>query len=370
MLSEIGSIFWEADVNSGNYNHFEDDHDSQYFLSGRTALDYIIRDIAAKNVFKSVYMPSYCCRSMIVPFLKNNIKVVFYDVVIDEKNGYKYNIDDGIKCDAVLVIQYFGSICRGAEALAGIYKSYGKNVIEDATHSIFTDAPYNKFSDYVFTSFRKWSGLTAGAAAFKINGDFLIKKPEALNENYITIREKVLSMKKQYMVNNNIDKKEFLDMHNVNEESLYNDYSDYTISDGIMRSIRTLDIKKIKKQRLSNARYLLRSLKGHDDIRFVINDITENDCPFYVPIYIANGKRDQLKEFLSGKKIYCPSHWPLSEQHLISREARVMYDNSLSLVCDQRYKDEEMEVIASAVNDFSKQRTNKDIISIKKGYEN
>ena len=70
------------------------------------------------------------------------------------------------------------------------------------------------------------------------------------------------------------------------------------------------------------------------------------DCPLFVPIITK--KRNEIRQFLTDNKIYCPVHWPKPagcESNL--------YDTELSLICDQRYSEEDMkrlvEVLLEAV---------------------
>ena len=91
MLKEIGSEFWKVELS--NKINLSFDNQSNFMLSGRTALDFLIRDIKAQKSFKKVYMPSYCCYSMIEPFLRHGVDVIFYDVLINDNGGLKFDID-------------------------------------------------------------------------------------------------------------------------------------------------------------------------------------------------------------------------------------------------------------------------------------
>ncbi len=63
-----------------------------------------------------------------------------------------------------------------------------------------------------------------------------------------------------------------------------------------------------------------------------------------------------LKNFLIEKEIYCPVHWPLSSMHKgISDNAKRIYGEELSLICDQRYCLDDMEREADAVRTFVKE---------------
>jgi len=349
---EIGSLFWDVELDHSSCNVFGTGHDSRYMLSGRTALDLIIKDIKKTRDMKSVYLPSYCCRTMIIPFIDNDVEVVFYDVILDGSNGYKYDIDIDVECDAVLFMQYFGFYCKEAGILEGRFKRSGKIVIEDATHSIFSDNPYSINADYVFVSFRKWSGLVEGGAAIKAKGDFGKGMKQNINNSFISMYKQVISMKKDYMEGNMDGSDDFLDLRRLSDELLLNDYQDYTISDEGMKMIRKLDVKGIKRQRRENACFLIDTLREHEEIRSIFTRLCEGDCPLYVPVHIARNRRDLFKAYLADKKIYCPSHWPLSEMHSISKDAKDLYENGLSLICDQRYDINDMKRIVEAIHGF------------------
>ena len=80
-MAEIGSEFWEA----------ADTGKKKYLISGRAALEYIIRDILEEHSVDSVLMPSYCCYTMLEPFVRHGIKIRFYDIFYDEEKAYALN---------------------------------------------------------------------------------------------------------------------------------------------------------------------------------------------------------------------------------------------------------------------------------------
>ena len=86
-MREIGSEFWLKDIPT---QHIEDlpqwlnvGDDRQFLLSGRTAIDFVLEDISQD--ISCVYMPSYCCESILQPFVDKEIHIEFYDVVISDK---------------------------------------------------------------------------------------------------------------------------------------------------------------------------------------------------------------------------------------------------------------------------------------------
>ena len=90
---EIGSEFWEFDgnLNNNNSSFWNIGKDHRFTLSGRTAIYYILENIAKKQNIKKAYLPSYSCGSMAQPFIDLGIEVLYYDVYYND--GLKYNIE-------------------------------------------------------------------------------------------------------------------------------------------------------------------------------------------------------------------------------------------------------------------------------------
>ena len=75
----------------------------------------------------------------------------------------------------------------------------------------------------------------------------------------------------------------------------------------------------------------------------------------FVPILVPDGKRDELRRYLIKHEMYCPVHWPVSMYHKLDKRAEIIYKNELSLVCDQRYTEEDMQRMVETIKDFWKE---------------
>ena len=79
----------------------------------------------------------------------------------------------------------------------------------------------------------------------------------------------------------------------------------------------------------------------------MINDYNENnDCLLYVPIYMNKNFKNKLQEFLISQKFYCPNHWE------IDTKINSLFENEFSLVCDQRYSEEQIKYNIELINKF------------------
>lgn len=359
MLNEIGSHFWKTenikDCNKSlslYANKFSDNESIIYTLSGRTALDLIIRDIKKIRDIKNVYMPSYCCYSMLVPFVKHDIKINFYDIVLDEKNNLKYEIDLNKKYDVVFLIQYFGYKCLSMEEIIKQFHNNGSLIIEDTTHSLLLDE--RSAADYTFASYRKWTGLVSGGTAVKKAGGFAVNKLIHTKESFVKLRCDAEQLKKDYIEKGFGDKSEFLSLYSKAEELLDLDYSNYLMDSNSISLLQQLDTQAIKSKRVINAKILLKELSKLKCVIPIFKKVQEYDVPLFFPVIVENGKRDKLKHFLVENQIYCPSHWALSLHHVISGESKEVYEKELSLVCDQRYGEEEMQKEIEVIKKFER----------------
>lgn len=349
-LKEIGSEFWEVEcVEKANSSL---DENACFMLSGRTALEFLIRDIKTQKSFKRVYMPSYCCHSMIEPFLRHGVDVIFYDVSINDNGGIKFNIDIDMECDVIFVMQYFGYIDSQVDAVAKVFKNKRITVIEDITHSVFCKNPNSRYADYVFGSYRKWTGLASGAVVKKSEGKFLIEKPTKTNEKYCSMRKKAAMLKREYVEMGLIDsKKTFLNEFERAEEYLSNNYQNYLIDPDSFENLKFLDTDKIVCERRNNAGIILNNLSNLNYIKPIFN-LNEDDVPLFVPVLLDVDVRDDFNIYLKKSNIFCPIHWPLSKLHNVSIKSKEIYARILSLVCDQRYGEEEMHYLCDVLRKF------------------
>lgn len=345
MISEIGSEFWNADISENKTLLINSTY--EYFLSGRTAIDFIVNDIKMKNKVKSVYMPSYCCHTMIQPFLDNNITVKFYNVNF-ENGKYNYEMNYENQCDIILIMKYFGYDNEDVDKYICEFSKLGKIIIEDSTHSWLMDNPYNKVSDYVICSFRKWMGIPAGAIAIKSSDKFTYKNINKENHNYLRLRNKAANLKKRYVEEGIGEKQIFLDLFNEAEELLEIDYKNYGVPQDIKKKLDRLEFNKIKELRKKNAKLLYEGLNQIEEIKLL--QLNDKDVPLFVPIVVSEGNREKLRHYLIKNKVYSPIHWQLSMCHKI--ENTELYENGLSLICDQRYNKKDMERIIKLIKDF------------------
>lgn len=317
-MREIGSEFWEVPVCKEANSIFSPE--TRWFLSGRSAIKAII----AENNFRTVALPSWCCDSMIRPFLENGIEVSFYPSLEPIER---------LHSDAILVMDYFG---YSAYSDISDYKGI---IIRDVTHSIFSKS-YSD-ADYYFGSLRKWAGFWTGGYAWGIVGE-----AKGVDKEYVQLRKSAMEDKSKY-IQGITDNKAYLKVFTQAEELLDNAGIEMAAPRDIELA-QYFDIETIKNQRRKNAKVLLDEFS---DIAVFLS-LEHDDCPMFVPIRVPYGKRDELRRYLISKEIYCPVHWPISCYHRLNDQTRKIYDEELSLVCDQRYTEADMLRMAACIKEF------------------
>ncbi len=355
MIREIGSEFWTdcTPLNgSGIAPLMPQSFTSKMTLSGRTGLEIIISDILAEQKRRlKVYMPSYCCHTMIEPFVSHGVEVVFYDVTIGEK-GIEKHVEEDNDSDIVFLIDYFGFIDDETERIAKSQMIKGKNIIYDSTHSFFCkDIKYDCFN-YVFGSFRKWMGVNAGFCSKK--GAWLYNPELVQNNNYIELRNHCFDIKASFMSGSQMDKRIFLKGFECAEEGLATEYRNFTADANSLETIKHVNVEFLRNQRRKNAKMIISSLGvSRAGIGSMYADLSEQDCPLFVPLVIDKVNRAELRTWMKKQSCYLPIHWPVSDLHSLNEETSYLYITELSCVCDQRYSEEDITKLTKLLKEYS-----------------
>ncbi len=351
MKKEVGSDFYYLPSIEPTKEISSSFHANVYFISGRTVLDFIVNNIKDQFHFKKILIPSYSCETMIIPFLDNQIKIGFYDVLVDRK-GIRVKVDNIEDTHAIIVMNYFGFESPAIEKFISEMASREITVIKDATQSLFSEERYDSRADYIFASLRKWMGVPDGALLTKRDRRFNIPLPDKTHEAYVNTRLQAMQMKETYLNRNVGSKEDYLRKFAEAAEILKKDYANYRMSDQSIEMLQYLDTELLIERRKQNASFLLTELRNVSQLNLIFNEVKKQDVPLFVPIIVKNGKRDKLRQYLISKEIYCPVHWPLSKWHTISEKSKEIYHQELSLVCDQRYNLKNMARIVQEIKNF------------------
>lgn len=338
--AEIGSEFWDIPQSPAKNDLFPPH--TGWFLSGRGALSAVLERLLAEHRVRNAGLPAWCCDSMIAPFLARGISVSFYPVFPDLDGGLRCELSAVSDCDILLVMDYFGYV-RTAELSA-----FRGAVVRDLTHSVLSLVPLD--ADYYFGSLRKWAGFWTGGFAWTRNGAPL-PAVGAGAAQYVALRSQAMEWKTSYLMGARNDKA-YLDVFAHADAVLEADPRATAADKRDIAAALHLDAEQLRRRRRENAQSLLDGLRELQDIRPIFPIIKENDVPLFVPVLVQDGKRDELRSWLTTKQIYCPVHWPVSELHRLDTRTAALYKAELSLVCDQRYGTDDMQRIIDTISEF------------------
>lgn len=353
MNREIGSSFCDVECIPEQNNEFGDMQTA--FFSGRTAIYHIIGDIAKKRTVKKALLPSFCCESMIEPFLAHGITLSFYDIVL-QNNRLEYIVpefrDD---FEIILYLNYFGvdtgETCKFVSNLREKYA--GAVFIEDKTHSLFSENGI-EYADYAFSSIRKWTGVADGGIVLK-SPDKLIEIDLSENFEYTNTFRQASNLKKMYLATGKGEKQQFLELYNKAEEILDEDYCSYSISDDTLEKIKHLDIDFIRRRRSENFNILCENSDKLKEVGLIpiFDNLQKGEVPLFFPVLAKNSEeRNRVRKYFIDNEIYCPVHWPVSGLHELNEKTRSIYEQELSIICDQRYGSKDMLRILDTLKKF------------------
>lgn len=321
-------------------------------LSGRTAIDCICRDLLSSGRKGRVYMPAYCCSSMIAPFIRNGFSIEFYDVAFDGEK-ITYRLTDDKKIDILYLNNYFGFKTFIDTDWIKRKQKEGSIIIYDRTHSLFLkNDPYIKVADYIFCSLRKWFAVASGAILYKKSGDLIDIGLRECDYVYAKLNAQIL--KAQYLAGDESVRKDmFYPAFAHFSHHLEEDYTDYRMDEQSINLLKSVDFKDIMARRQLNAKMLYVELRDVGWLKFLFSEINNDVTPLFVPIIVKTQElRDELKRQLISRQIYCPVHWPKNSMITPLMEVNKIFDREISLICDQRYTPEQLEGIVQTIKNL------------------
>lgn len=332
---EIGSEFHYHALsdNVGKTPSFAYAAEEAYVFSGRTAIETVLKHLDGA---RKAMLPSYCCSSMIEPFLSAGIDVAFYDVFWNSKLETEVKIDED--ADLVLWCNYFGFAQKLPDFSTFIAR--GGILLEDITHSLLSPRLHHPQSHYAVASVRKWMPLISGGYCASFVGQLRHKSRQQVPDEFIDMKLSAMKQKSAYLAaGDELAKAQYLSDFSRSNHWLATNYSGLDIDPLSMDYLKSVDLEQIRTNRRENGKLIYEYLHAYPGASPIFLE-NEMECPLFVPIVFSErAERDATREKLISEKIYCPVHWPKPEYGCQSN----LYDLELSLICDQRYSRDDIE---------------------------
>lgn len=353
---EIGSDFWLEDGPILHHTEIpkwlEKYGNTVLTSSGRGAITLLLEQVNPIN--KTVLMPAYICESVIIPFLEFGYTCHFYEVGKD----LTPNLDSIRSIENIgifLHMGYFGFDTNSTlKSVIQELKKHSTIIVEDITHTFFSNINQFTVNDYCVGSIRKWLGVPSGGLLASTKTKLL--NPAGMNTNFTRIRENALLLKGNYIKSGNEGLKElYLQAFKEAEKLLEVDYKSYQIDPLSISLLNSLEVDHLINKRRRNFQVLLDGLSNLNYLSIPVKELKDDLCPLF---FVVNIKEDRnlIRKKLIDKRIYCPIHWPIPDQlnEQLSNDTKDLYLTTLSIPCDQRYEIEDMNRIISVMRGLEK----------------
>ncbi len=302
------------------------------YSSGRAALYQILRVLKNNNAINRILLPDYLCSSVLVPVKLLDLEYAFYPTDIKLElipDSFAGLFGNGT---AVLLINYFG--LKELTEQINIIRSIDENavIIEDDVQAFFEFLKPLGNVDFKFTSLRKTFAIPDGGLVKTTH-----QMPNVSSNNRFGQYKAAAAMVKS-LREDNFEDNIYLELFEKGETLIDSDI-ECGMSKIANKLYSSVNIEKVKERRLHNANYLLKLMKMEG--LSPILPLSDGHVPLFIPILIKN--RDAVRREMFKKEIYCPVHWPLDGLYL--QRGKIMSEQELSLIIDQRYTCKEMDEI-------------------------
>jgi len=353
MDREIGGEFWLDEVVKEDLKEIpqwlKKFGNITLISSGRGAISLLLTQIKPK--IKTVLLPAYICDSVIKPFLNAGYECIYYDLNNNFLSEFEWlNYPD---IGVFLHMGYFGfPTNQSLNNVIGILKDKSTIIVEDVTHTLFSNYTRSDANDFYIGSLRKWFGLHSGGFLASRQA-IQVNMPEG-SERFINLRKEALSIKYKYMKTQNIEqKKVFLEKFFQAEEILDSDTQFYRIDSVSENILKSTDTDALVRQRKINYEYLREHMQNNNKFTILFNNLDIEVCPLFFPILIRQD-RDYIRNYFIQNEIYCPIHWSVPEEIDLNifRNSQQIYASILSIPCDQRYSLTDMKRVIKVLNEM------------------
>lgn len=314
--------------------------------SGRTALELALRHWRAQGRKPSAaWLPHYLCHSVAAGLQRASVPLRFYEDGPGGMSGFEPPSPRAD--DLVVAVHYFGRVnTRMLGFAAHGQRDWG--LVEDCVQSTYSDG-VGVNGDYAVTSLRKWWPAPDGAS-LHLADDGWAAPLDAPDEGFVSRR----LLAKLLREGDAACERRYLELVGESEARLDKSGTARAPSwiSGIL--LDSVDLPVMAVRRRANFDFLARRLLALSEtgspLRLLPSELCAGEVPLAMPILLPVELRDQLRQFLAARRIFCPIHWQL--EAYASAAAQSLSSQMLSLPLDQRYGDADMHRLVDAVDSF------------------
>ncbi len=327
--------------------------DIDFFNTGRSAIESWFKANGRKG---KVWIPSFICASVTDAVKRAGCEIEYYPIDCELRLNMAFLNDCSIvKGDIFYLMQYFGYAIPDEEAeFVSKLKDKGVTVFEDITMSLLSESrDCFGVGDVVLGSLRKWFPIPDGA--FIASGSSL-EKAEKDNAayDYSLYYLTAQLMKSLYLESpDKYDKKEFLKYSDKGNESLFSDYTIRNMSDISINLLSSVDVDAVIARRRKNYDMLYEMLKS---MSFITLPGRRSEGMIPMGMFILTEDRDSLLSHLIANDVYSNVHWKPNDATEMFKDSAYLSRHCITIPCDQRYGEKEMEYICSVLREYEKNK--------------
>lgn len=306
-----------------------------FFATGRDALYALLSTLP----HKTVHLPDLICVSVYQACLQAGKDVITYRMKTDLVQHESCDTEMASN-SCLLVMHYFGVANEGLIRRA---KSLGMTVISDVTHMLFNQHQMRLISaqsDYLVASLRKSGPFPDGGFLSSCH----LPVPSPTSE----IREEFFALRAAGLLSRGFSAKRHFNndenFHMLRKAESLIDQSpagDHACSYYTRELLRTISVDENAKKIIRNIATLSNLLQG---ICGMVNTHL-SPSPYYPCLFKNQDERNAVRTQLASNQYFCPIHWDTSEMPTPS----LLSLRILSIPCDSRYRETDMEAVAKAI---------------------
>lgn len=326
-----------------------------YTDTGRSGLYLALQGIIQYGGNKTAWLPRYCCPSVLLPFQQLGFEIQFYTMGEDLQTPADLPTDIELSGATFLFIHYFGK--KNYAILDWLSKRpTSKNfyIIEDCVQATL-NGDLGNTGDFSVRSYRKFLPQPDGAV-LTYKKPFSYQLADA-DEEFISkkIVGKLLrgaNHKEQNFLKLFAESEKRIDHHIIPRHMSW-------VSKYLLRQTDVQDIKEKRRENWASLQKFLQEQNLQKLLEPIYESLEADEVPVGYPVLIKNQLRDELRQYLTAKKIYCPVHWVLSEPSADFKNVgveEIMSSSILTLVIDQRVTRDGLKFMVDAIATFAKER--------------
>jgi len=346
----VGGEFYYNDQWKTNVPNFPTE--GTIFLNGGKACLTVICDYLRDHGICRVLLPAYLCPTIVDTFESCGLSCDYYNI----SPSFAIDIDDLERQlrdkQSVYFINYFG-FSPDANTLSYLseLQHTGRIVIEDNAQAGFLT---HVTGDFAFNSMRKLCPFDGGYLKTTLDIKPYLEAYKGRENHRLPLIRQYRSQLRDYLFED-IGDPEAL-------EALFTLAESYYASDGVVlgdeqerQQIEHLDWSAINQVRRQNYTRLLSSIAGISTISPIFPTLQPGNMPLGLPVYVSDGLRDQLNDYLGENGIGLTIHWEdlVSDPRLNGNALAVeMTSNILTLAIDHYTSRKQLDLLSQKLADF------------------